>query len=82
MCSVLAEVVDCVSGGGGWLLTSTELYKLEKLLFSSIIIITRTQYNTLNVLCLRLTKKPTDKVLQKSKYIPKAKTPAGCILLK
>ena len=43
MCSVLTEVLDWLSGGGGWLLTSAELYKLEKLLFSSIIIIIRTQ---------------------------------------
>ena len=33
MCSVLTEVLDWLSGGG--LLTSAELYKLEKLLFSS-----------------------------------------------
>ena len=83
MCSVLPELPDWLSGGGGgWLLTSAELYKLEKLLFSSIIIIIRTQYNIHNVLRLRLTKKPTDKVLQKSKYIPKAETPAVSILLK
>ena len=52
MCSVLTEVLDW-SGGG--LLTSAELYKLEKLLFSSSLSLS--ELNTTHSNVMGLTKK-------------------------